>query len=166
MHKPTLPLLLLLLACFAFLSFVSAQCGPGAGSCSDGNCCSRAGFCGSTELHCGAGCQVGFGACAGGGSSSSAVDPSVTTAPYTPPASTSSETVSPTVSSVMPSVVTTITTTTSSTTSSTASSSSSTKGTFQLQPTGSPSGATPSQDNGVRSTVALVVVFIAGMMMV
>ncbi|KAF9570716.1 hypothetical protein EC968_001446 [Mortierella alpina] len=165
MHKSTL--ISLLLACFALLSLVAAQCGPGAGSCPEGNCCSRDGFCGNSELHCGPGCQVGFGACAGSGSSSTVVDPSATTAPYTPSASTSSEAVLPTVSSssIMTSVVA-ITTTTTATPSSTPSSSPSTKGTFQLQPTGRPSGATPSQDNGVRSTVALVVVFIAGMMMV
>ncbi|KAJ8116161.1 hypothetical protein OPT61_g2355 [Boeremia exigua] len=28
-----------------------------------GNCCSKAGVCGSSSLHCGVGCQVGFGDC-------------------------------------------------------------------------------------------------------
>lgn len=29
----------------------------------EGNCCSRYGYCGGTDAHCGAGCQSGFGAC-------------------------------------------------------------------------------------------------------
>ncbi|KAF9315201.1 hypothetical protein BG003_003386 [Podila horticola] len=93
MHKATF--FSLVLACLALLSIVQAQCGPGAGSCTDGNCCSSN--------------------------------------------TTTSTTVSPT--------------------------SSSTKGTYQLQPTGKPSGAS-AQDKGVKSTVALVVVFIAGLFMI
>ncbi|RSL47522.1 hypothetical protein CEP54_013369 [Fusarium duplospermum] len=28
-----------------------------------GNCCSQFGYCGKTDLHCGSGCQAGFGSC-------------------------------------------------------------------------------------------------------
>ncbi|KAI9331811.1 hypothetical protein DFJ73DRAFT_963626 [Zopfochytrium polystomum] len=37
------------------------QCGPGLGVCSEGRCCSKWGWCGSTEDFCGAGCQDGYG---------------------------------------------------------------------------------------------------------
>ncbi|OAL44264.1 hypothetical protein IQ07DRAFT_481616, partial [Pyrenochaeta sp. DS3sAY3a] len=30
-----------------------------------GNCCSEYGYCGSTDIYCGTGCQSGFGTCAG-----------------------------------------------------------------------------------------------------
>ncbi|CEI39825.1 hypothetical protein FVEN_g2105 [Fusarium venenatum] len=28
-----------------------------------GNCCSQFGYCGKSDLHCGTGCQTGFGSC-------------------------------------------------------------------------------------------------------
>ncbi|TLD20487.1 hypothetical protein PspLS_08681 [Pyricularia sp. CBS 133598] len=48
-------------------------CGQAAGGAtcqgsSFGNCCSRYGYCGSTDTYCGAGCQSGFGTCNGSNS--------------------------------------------------------------------------------------------------
>ncbi|EKD13625.1 uncharacterized protein L3040_005113 [Drepanopeziza brunnea f. sp. 'multigermtubi'] len=40
------------------------SCGAGK-RCPGSNCCSALGFCGTTPLHCGTGCQRAFGACAG-----------------------------------------------------------------------------------------------------
>ncbi|EAU37447.1 hypothetical protein ATEG_02485 [Aspergillus terreus NIH2624] len=41
-----------------------ALCGPGVGNCSDGNCCSKAGYCGKTYSHCGWPiCQTEYGRC-------------------------------------------------------------------------------------------------------
>ncbi|KAF2712461.1 carbohydrate esterase family 4 protein [Pleomassaria siparia CBS 279.74] len=52
-----------------------ATCGGTAGhTCQGstfGNCCSAAGWCGSTSDYCGTGCQTGFGTCTGSGSGSS-----------------------------------------------------------------------------------------------
>jgi hypothetical protein len=40
------------------------KCGPGWGSCYvDGECCSKKGYCGTTEAYCGKGCQSEFGVC-------------------------------------------------------------------------------------------------------
>jgi len=41
------------------------DCGPGFGKCSGGKCCSKYGYCGSTNNHCDivSGCQVDFGKC-------------------------------------------------------------------------------------------------------
>ncbi|KAK4218917.1 carbohydrate esterase, partial [Rhypophila decipiens] len=39
------------------------RCGPGLPACGDSRCCSKAGFCGYTNRHCGAHCQVGRGRC-------------------------------------------------------------------------------------------------------
>jgi len=39
------------------------NCGPGIGGCPAGQCCSKYGYCGTTEAHCGAGCQIEFGYC-------------------------------------------------------------------------------------------------------
>jgi len=39
------------------------NCGPGIGGCPAGQCCSKYGYCGTTDAHCGAGCQVEFGYC-------------------------------------------------------------------------------------------------------
>ncbi|GJJ68921.1 hypothetical protein EMPS_01267 [Entomortierella parvispora] len=155
--------LLFILTCFVVLGLVAAQqgstCGPDSGSCSEGNCCSSAGFCGNTPLYCGQGCQAEYGTCSGGVSAT----PSVS-------ATTASPVASPT--SFSPSASPSPMTTTESTTTSTRtrhnqdpSPTQTTKGTFQLQPTGKPSAAISAQDKGVRSTVALVVVFIAGLMM-
>jgi len=43
------------------------ECGPGFGKCSEGKCCSKYGYCGTTDVHCEVtkGCQVGFGICNG-----------------------------------------------------------------------------------------------------
>jgi len=42
----------------------SDRCGPGKGSCPGPNdCCSQYGFCGTTENHCGTGCQSRYGNC-------------------------------------------------------------------------------------------------------
>lgn len=44
-----------------------------------GNCCSSAGWCGSTSIYCGTGCQPGFGTCGGTGTiTSSAATPTGT----------------------------------------------------------------------------------------
>jgi len=51
----------LLIALFA--STIAAKCGPGYGSCSNGQCCSKYGYCGTTEDYCGSGCQAGYGNC-------------------------------------------------------------------------------------------------------
>ncbi|OUM65858.1 carbohydrate-binding module family 18 protein [Piromyces sp. E2] len=39
------------------------RCGSGIGKCAPGLCCSRYGWCGSTEQHCDTGCQSEFGEC-------------------------------------------------------------------------------------------------------
>jgi len=42
---------------------VNARCGKGYGSCPTGTCCSKFGYCGTTADHCGAGCNINYGAC-------------------------------------------------------------------------------------------------------
>ncbi|OUM60486.1 carbohydrate-binding module family 18 protein [Piromyces sp. E2] len=39
------------------------RCGAGIGRCAPGLCCSRYGWCGTTEQHCNKGCQSEFGEC-------------------------------------------------------------------------------------------------------
>ena len=41
------------------------ECGPGFGKCTNGKCCSKYGYCGTTDVHCEVtrGCQVEFGIC-------------------------------------------------------------------------------------------------------
>lgn len=39
------------------------KCGEGVAICARGYCCSEYGFCGTSELHCGKGCQLGYGSC-------------------------------------------------------------------------------------------------------
>jgi len=41
------------------------KCGPANGNtiCSNNNCCSKYGYCGTSSAHCGSGCQAGFGKC-------------------------------------------------------------------------------------------------------
>lgn len=39
------------------------RCGNGLAACPNNLCCSRAGFCGNTQFHCGAHCQTGRGRC-------------------------------------------------------------------------------------------------------
>ncbi|KAF9331477.1 hypothetical protein BG006_005676 [Podila minutissima] len=125
--------------------------------------CQCTGFCGNTPVHCGAGCQVGFGSC-NSPSSSDVVSPTSSPTGYTLTMTDSA--LPPTATTIVTTATLTITTTTEATTSNTVRPiSSSTKGTFQLQPTGKPSGAS-AQDKGVKSTVALVVVFIAGLFMI
>ncbi|KXS19316.1 carbohydrate-binding module family 18 protein [Gonapodya prolifera JEL478] len=52
-----------------------AKCGPGTNQmCPQGNCCSKWGWCGTTEAHCSTGCQPMYGMCGGGSSSSSGGD--------------------------------------------------------------------------------------------
>ncbi|KAK3843523.1 MAG: hypothetical protein J3R72DRAFT_440220 [Linnemannia gamsii] len=172
MLKPTSLTLLILSSCFiAFISLVSAQCGPDGGSCPPGLCCSSAGFCGNTPFHCGDGCQPDYGTC--GTSSPTITTTGLTTGfptttlstSFSEPFPTSSPTISPTTppftfptTTPTPDPTTTTSTRTRRTTT--------TKGTFQLQPTGTLSGGVASQDKSVQSsTVALAVVFFAGMMM-
>eukprot|EP00474_Spongospora_subterranea_P005876 CRZ06334.1 hypothetical protein [Spongospora subterranea] len=45
-------------------SSASPKCGPNFGSCAKG-CCSKFGYCGTTDEYCSAGCQFEFGQCAG-----------------------------------------------------------------------------------------------------
>ncbi|KAI8357078.1 hypothetical protein B0O80DRAFT_446464 [Mortierella sp. GBAus27b] len=174
MPKYTLSLLLLICS-LALLSLVSAQdCGsPDVGgngqSCPSG-CCSSANFCGVTELHCGPGCQANFGTCGSWSSSSSSSWSSSWTSSWTSSwsSSTSSWTASATSSSFSSSATFTSTsaaTPTSAVPTSVAPTTSS-KTTVKLQPTDTPSGATSSQDKPVKSTLALVVVFFAGLMMI
>ncbi|KAG0336950.1 hypothetical protein BG004_007845 [Podila humilis] len=162
MHKSTF--FSLILACLALLSIVAAQaqCGPNAGSCADGNCCSSSGFCGNTPSHCGSGCQVGFGNCESSPSATTASSSSATDNTASTSATTFTES-TPTTTTALPTTTASTTTTSSTTTESRTSTSA--KGTFQLQPTGKPSGAS-AQEKGVKSTLALVIVFIAGLFMV
>jgi hypothetical protein len=45
---------------------VPGSCGAGIGACPiSGYCCSKWGFCGTTELYCGSGCQADYGTCGG-----------------------------------------------------------------------------------------------------
>ncbi|OUM57974.1 carbohydrate-binding module family 18 protein, partial [Piromyces sp. E2] len=44
-------------------SSVSGRCGEGFGNCPSGNCCSKHGWCGTTEEFCGDGCQSAYGQC-------------------------------------------------------------------------------------------------------
>jgi len=56
----------LLLYIALVLSLALAQeCGPqgGGASCSDGNCCSQYGWCGTSSAYCGSGCQPSYGSC-------------------------------------------------------------------------------------------------------
>ncbi|ORX42629.1 hypothetical protein BCR36DRAFT_217197, partial [Piromyces finnis] len=39
------------------------ECGKDHGSCDKGYCCSKYGWCGKEETHCGTGCQSEFGEC-------------------------------------------------------------------------------------------------------
>lgn len=46
-------------------SYKDSTCGPSAGNrkCPSGNCCSKYGYCGTTDEHCKSGCQSQFGTC-------------------------------------------------------------------------------------------------------
>lgn len=37
---------------------VDGKCGEGYGSCDPDECCSKYGWCGTSEEHCGSGCQI------------------------------------------------------------------------------------------------------------
>jgi len=45
----------------------NGRCGKDIGKCPDNQCCSRYGYCGTTDGHCNAGCQSEFGKCNGSG---------------------------------------------------------------------------------------------------
>jgi len=54
-------------------SSTSAQCGPNVnltckGALTFGECCSKAGWCGSDDRYCDKGCQAGYGVCGSLGS--------------------------------------------------------------------------------------------------
>jgi len=42
---------------------INGKCGPEDGKCPDNKCCSKYGYCGTSEKHCGTGCQSEFGQC-------------------------------------------------------------------------------------------------------
>ncbi|KAL4800698.1 glycoside hydrolase/deacetylase [Aspergillus venezuelensis] len=69
-----------------------ARCGAGFGRCSNGNCCSTAGYCGNTTAHCRSpDCQIDYGHCdahatPGGPSTEAIPRPKIGTAPYGPTA--------------------------------------------------------------------------------
>ncbi|KAG0266364.1 hypothetical protein BG011_002484 [Mortierella polycephala] len=155
--------------CLGLLSIVAAQaqCGPDIGSCIEGSCCSSNGYCGSGIEYCGTGCQEGFGAPCSGDTTSALPSPSVSSIPTVP---TVSPTPTTTDAVITPTVATTtmLTTTTTITTDepSTVPSTSTTRGTFQLKPTGKPNGVPNSQDKGVESRLALVIVVLAGIFMI
>ncbi|KAK3828321.1 MAG: hypothetical protein J3Q66DRAFT_322387 [Benniella sp.] len=145
--------------CLSVLSLVNAQggCGPQNGNqaCAAPNCCSSSGFCGTGPEYC-TNCQPSFGApCQGGDSPTSAATSAATEAPPT----------------TLPAVVTTTTDVIPTTAATTltlpaVSPSSSTRGTFQLQPTGRPSGTAPSQDKDIKSRLALIVVVLVAFFVV
>jgi len=41
----------------------NGKCGPEDGKCPDSKCCSKYGYCGTSDKHCGTGCQSEFGQC-------------------------------------------------------------------------------------------------------
>jgi len=47
------------------------HCGPNYGICPSGKCCSKYGYCGTTDNYCGVGCQSSYGQCNGSNGSSS-----------------------------------------------------------------------------------------------
>jgi len=87
------------------------RCGKEFGTvCSNGLCCSKYGYCGTSNAHCDSGCQTGFGSCSGSSSSSTT---STTTTTKTKTTTTTTTTTSKTKTTT----TTTTTTTTSSSTS-------------------------------------------------
>ncbi|KAG0275301.1 hypothetical protein BGZ95_008942 [Linnemannia exigua] len=172
MHRTT-TLIAIIVCSLGLLSFVAAQqCGPGVGNCVADNCCSASGFCGIGELYCGTGCQSGFGApCVGGGGSTSPVP---TTTPAVSPPILPTTTAGPTtpIAPTVPVVTTTTTTTTTdavvtTTTTGGVAPSTSPQSTFQFQPTGKPSSGSHMQNKfGVESRLALVIVFLMGLLMI
>ncbi|KAK3825985.1 MAG: hypothetical protein J3Q66DRAFT_112376 [Benniella sp.] len=164
MHK-ALASLLLLFCSISLLSLVNAQsCGSiekgGTGERCLSGCCSSAGFCGFTEAHCGLGCQRAFGIC----SNSRSTTTFLRVTPIQPtlrPTSSYAPTIRPITTD--PAVAPTTTITTFGTTTTATSSTPSPKGTYQLEPTGTASGAA---EKSVRSTLALAVVLLAGWLMI
>lgn len=56
---------------------MDGSCGSASGlTCGSGNCCSSLGWCGATPLHCGTGCQAGFGKCGDSSSNNNSADSS------------------------------------------------------------------------------------------
>jgi len=53
----------LILATLAIAKVYSAQCGKGIGSCGNNECCSKYGWCGTSNAYCGSGCQENYGLC-------------------------------------------------------------------------------------------------------
>jgi len=49
----------------------NGKCGATDGKCPSGQCCSKYGYCGTTEKHCSTGCQSEFGQCGNGNTSTS-----------------------------------------------------------------------------------------------
>ncbi|KAL2830537.1 hypothetical protein BDW59DRAFT_158451 [Aspergillus cavernicola] len=72
--------------------FGGARCGAGFGRCSNGNCCSTAGYCGNTTSHCRSpDCQIDYGHCdahatPGGPSTEAIARPKSGSVPYGPTA--------------------------------------------------------------------------------
>ncbi|KAL3479299.1 hypothetical protein BJX99DRAFT_255560 [Aspergillus californicus] len=72
--------------------FGGERCGSGFGRCSNGNCCSTAGYCGNTTAHCRSpDCQIDYGHCdahatPGGPSTEAILRPKVGSVPYGPTA--------------------------------------------------------------------------------
>ncbi|KAF9287590.1 hypothetical protein BGZ68_001578 [Mortierella alpina] len=163
MHRKTFTSVLV---CFlALLSLTAAQsaCSTTVPCADSSLCCSPAGFCGTGDLYCGAGCQNG--PCLGGLPSASGAPPSTPSAsnaplPSSDPSATTTESILPT--SVIPTIAPT---TVDSVTTTTTAGATSTRATFQLQPTGKPSGAGLAQDKAAQSKLALVIVVLAGLLM-
>jgi len=86
------------------------RCGPDNGDtvCPSGNCCSRYGWCGRSDIHCGDGCQSGYGQC------NNSSTPKTTTTTTTK--STTTKTKSTTTTTTKSTTTTTTTTKTKSTT--------------------------------------------------
>ncbi|KAG0281741.1 hypothetical protein BGZ96_001047 [Linnemannia gamsii] len=164
MHRSTTTLIAIILCCLGLLSIVAAQtmCGPTAGSCAEGFCCSSNGFCGQGDAYCGTGCQP-FGAPCGpissaGPTTNAPPTPSVTSIAPSPIPTTETTVLPPTVPAT-----TEPATTTNAASTTTPATSTSARGTFQFQPTGKPSSGSSA---GVDSRLALVIVFLAGLFMI
>ena len=53
----------LIFAALSVAGIYAGDCGPGIGKCGDGKCCSKYGWCGTSDKYCGTGCQEGYGIC-------------------------------------------------------------------------------------------------------
>jgi hypothetical protein len=56
-------------------------CGSSNGLCCPSGCCSKYGYCGISDAHCGSGCQAGYGSCSGSGGNPGSPSP----VPASPP---------------------------------------------------------------------------------